>query len=525
MSAPVLSDDVVRQLQTPAWPERLFTTLGLYGLADRAFQGRVSYLQGRAYLDAAGTSRLWGDRKRTAADAHTVWQADAAKIRQSFLYLHGSDPYCRSAMQCLVDHVVGTGITTQKLVQYRPLPEGPDAGASEAATFNYRTNQYVEDQKKRWMEQADFLGQLHWHDMQAAGFGQLAGEGECLLVERFDPSPGRLLPLCYQLMGLDRLTDFRLSGVQTGHEVVNGIEFDARGRVVAYHLDKGGFRYQVERVPAALVIHHFRRDRIEQHRGISWFAPVIPDIYGLREIKEYSIIARKVQAAIALVIARAPNGGGSAPGTFSQAVAQGSGTQAHTVAHRAIEPGMMHEIPYGASIHSHNPSPTNDLDPLTTLNLRGVGVGLGMSYEFLAGDYSRTNFAGGRLGVQQYRTRTTCIHAGWVRGVERPVDRRFTDVAMAAGVIPRPREVADAYAAYFPQPPWHYDVNPLQTVSAAAARMAAGLSSQRRECLAMGNEPDDVLREIAEEKGQGQQLGLALHQALAQAHDVSDAPA
>lgn len=519
MSAPyTLPAEIMQQLRTTSLPERIFCRMGLYGLADRALRSRMNYLQSRAYIDAASNSRIYGDRKRTSASAHAVWQADATKVRHSFLYLHDSDPYCRSAMTVMTDNVVGTGIRTQKQVEYRPLPTGPDAGQSDAADLNYRTNNFVEQQKARWCEQADYRGKQHWYEMQAAIFRQLAGEGEALLVERFDADPARLLPLCYEHIDLSRLTSRRPMNVPSGHEVMDGLELDSRGRVVAYHFEVGTYAYRTERFDASQVHHHFRQDRAEQLRGISWFAPVIPDLYGLREIKEYSIIARKVQAAIALVVTNAPGGGALPPGVNSRAISQGSGDTAHTAEHRSIEPGMIHRVPHGASVHSHAPSPSADLDPLTRMHLRGIGIGLGMSYEFMAGDYSAVNFAGGKLSGQNFKRRAGCMHANFVRGIEAPVDRRWTDVAMSVGVIPRPRAAADPYRASYTHPSWEYDVNPLQSVNAIAGRLALGLTSLQAEISDRGGDFDETMRQIVAEGGAGQRFGLLIHQALMAAH-------
>lgn len=491
--------------------ERTASALGFHGLARKFLAARVGYAGERAYLDAAKTDRLFGGRGRVTASPHTVWQADFAKTRAAFLYLYDSDEYCRSVMTIMRDNVVGTGIKTQCQIDF-----------SADAAVNNRTNSLVEDTKLRWMEQADVRGQQHWYDLQSTLFQQLAGEGESLLVETVSNAPGRILPLAYEQICLTRLSTYRPVNVGSGNEVVDGLEIDAVGRVVAYHISTGDYRERTERVPADRVIHCFRHDRAGQLRGLSWFAPVIPNLYGLREIKEYAIVARKVQSAIAVLVTRSPGGYGSAPGFNPQAVAQGTGTTAHTITHRAIEPGMIHEIPNGAGVHSHNPSPTSDLDPLTQMMLRGIGIGMGMSYEFVAGDYSRVNFAGGKLSGQNAQRRFNGMHSMYVRGNELRVHRRFMDVAMGAGILPRPRPLADIHAARFGHPSWNFQVNELQAANAAAARLALGISSLRREIEERGDDFNEVMQEISEESEVGQKYGLLVHAALTGAGMTDD---
>ena len=157
--------------------------------------------------------------------------------------------------------------------------------------------------------------------------------------------------------------------------------------------------------------------------------------------------------------------------------------------------------------------------------LRGGGVGLGMSYEFMAGDYTDVNFAGGKLSGQNFKRRCGVMHATYLRGIEAPVDRRFTDVAMSMNMIPRVRAGANPYAVRFTHPSWEFDVNPLQSVKAAAARMAAGISSLRREIAERGDDPDEIWREIAEESEIGKKLKLNLHAVLTAQDDTIPAPA
>ena len=488
--------------------ERGLQALGFHGTALKRFQKRCAVEEVRYFLDAAKDDRTTQDWRKVGATGDEVVRGDAKKTSQRAEYLVASTPYAQRAKQMVVDAVVGSGISTQTLIQYsrRDTPQ--------AKIDNAKANKEVEELKFRWMEEADVAGQQHWYDMQSSNLSRTMIAGGVLLHRKFLKEPGRVLPLAFEQIEVSRLTEFRAES-KAGNVVKNGVEYDPDGRVVAYHIDQGDFRARTERIEVEEMRQIYRVDRPGQPIGMSWFAPIIPDLYRLNDIKEYSLIARKIQAAMAVIVADPPNGG-NFPAMPGGAPASGADTtNAGGDPLRFVEPGMIHRVGQG-QVTSFMPTPSNDLDDLVKLVLRGIGVGFGISYEWVSGDYREVSFAGGRLTRLDTKRRIKPIHAWYTRRAEDWAHRSFMDIGLAMGKIKPVPVRADKYAVAFSQPQWEWGVNPLQEVKAAIAAIEAGIDTMRDVNGNLGRDWQDQLEQVDTEHGFGGAMGQALYQALYQ---------
>jgi len=158
---------------------------------------------------------------------------------------------------------------------------------------------------------------------------------------------------------------------------------------------------------------------------------------------------------------------------------------------------MIHDVGTG-NVTAFTPSPSTDLDDLTRLILRSIAVGLGVSYEWVSGDYSQANFASARLGENRTWKRIYGINDFYTRKCEAPLHRDYIDIARAWGTIPDIPRRANPYAANYSQPHRDWGVNPMQEVNAITAAMGAGLTSLPDEAARRGMDYRDLLRRINE---------------------------
>ena len=443
-------------------------------------------------------------------------RADARTARERAAYLVASTEYGHRAVEVLTDTTIGTGIKTQMSVRW-----------SKDEKVNERSNNDAESAKERWAETAFAKPNLHLYDGQTLWLRSTLADGQCFLYRRFFPNRKvrglrglRPAPaLCYEILPAGRLSDYLVTP-QTGNTIVNGIEYDAEGQAVAYHFaDDAGYTCKTTRVPADSILHHFRADRPGQRQGLTWLAPVVQGLYILRDIIEYKLIQYKVQSAISVLVSDEP-GPGLLPGLPTPAGA--SKTTDGGALKQFLTPGLIHRVGQGR-VTPFVPSPSGDLDPLTRLCLRGIGVGIGLSYERLSGDYTQVSFAGGRLTENALYDRVDVVHGWYCRGIERPLHQDWIDYASAMGDLPGPIPAkADPYAASFTRPRRRRGVNPLQEVKAAIAAIDAGISSHRIEMAELGLDASEVLADISRLK-QTSREDLAL--AIAKALDIENLPA
>ena len=84
--------------------------------------------------------------------------------------------------------------------------------------------------------------------------------------------------------------------------VLDGIEFDANARPVAYHVKVND---KVERIASDYIEHIFEPSRIGQFRGLPFLYPVMDDITDLSDLQRYEMKAAKSNAVTSNVITNA----------------------------------------------------------------------------------------------------------------------------------------------------------------------------------------------------------------------------
>lgn len=494
---------------------RVLNAVGLSGLAMRVAQNQHAYRAARHvvekhmpfingfrsgnYLNASKTNRVTADWGKAAADGRTIVSADATTARQRARWLVINNPYAAAAKTAIVDNTIGVGVVTQCRVQWSKDPNQ-----------NERQNTKMEDRKRRWMEQADAQGRMHWYEMQRLCLGGVTESGEAILRRRFLDTPGRVLPLAYEAIEVSQLTSMGTTGVEKGNEIKDGVEISADGVPVAMHFAVGEFRHKTARVPMSQIVHAYRVDWPGQHRGLTWFAPVIPSLYMLSDIIEYATIARKVQSAISVIVSQGSNGGIPAPMPGLNAASGDSATNEAGDVLRWLEPGGIHRVGQG-NVTAFTPASSNDLDPLTKLILRGVAIGMGISYEWVSGDFREVSYASGRLSKQDAQKHIMPIHGWYTRRIESPVHRDWVDAERAFGELGRFPAKADPYAVRYGQPRWGWGVNPSQEVTAALKAVNGGISTIRDEIESRGGDWQEFLKQMAEEIDFADALGLRLY--------------
>ena len=460
----------------------------------------------RWYLEAAKVDRLSRSWGKIGADPNDVWKVDNEKVRQRVIWLVANNQYGRRAHDVLVDSVVGaSGIATQCEIEW-----------SKDDEISRRRNQALEDRKKLWMEKSFLMGgELRdYQEGERLWLGTTATQGECLMYLRYMKHGDGSAPMVLELLEPDRLTSYR-TNPSSGGEVINGIEYDKNGVKVAYHVEKGTYRYEVERIPAEFVLHRFRMDRPGQLRGMSWYTPVVSSLFMLQDVLEYKMIQMKIQNALAVIVSDAKNGGGGRTPMPSVPTPLGREKVESTTGTTKdfIQAGMIHHVGEG-NVTTLTPTPSQDVDPMTKLILRGIAVGNGLSYERQSGDYKEVSFAGGRLTENAQKDKIDSVHGFHCRNFENWIHGHWIDTEFALGASVRPPANRDPYKVRFSLPKYRLGVNPLQEVKASLAAVEGALSSLREEKEKTGGDIDDTLRQIRREKDHGTALGMVLYKAL-----------
>ena len=433
-------------------------------------------------LDAAGGGRRWADA-RTVTSSGAV-RASAATVAARAAHFALNDPRGTRIVETLVANIVGTGIKPRAL--------------HPSETVRAKLHR----EWTAWTDRADAEGRGDAYHLQALAVRDLVTFGEALFLFAVDASGAPTLRRLHPEQ-LDRSITRRLDG---GGAVVQGVEFDASGRIVAHHIRPAmpgdplaGFALAPQRVPASDTLHLFRPLMPGQVRGLSWFAPALLPAKELDELLDAMLVRAKV-AAMHVGVITTPDGSAGYDGDQSGAALDVT-----------LEPGAMPVLPPGRSIEFMDIPDQGGASALLVETLRSISVGVGITYEQLSGDYSKVNYSSERSAKLEFRRFVEGIqHHLMVFGFCRPTWNRFIRWQVLTGAVPASAYLADtsAFGAKWLPPAWPW-VDPQNEATAAEVALRNNLRSRAEIIAERGYDAEDVDAEIAADAARLARLGLA----------------
>jgi len=467
----------------------------------------------RSYLGAE-PSRVSSGRtpKNQPADTELLGPFGADRLRAWSRELVRNNAYAWGVVDTIVSSVVGCGIKAQSVFE---TPEGDDI-----EEINDRRDSVWAE----WCEVCDINGQYTLEEIQSVAQREVVEAGEVLI--RKIRTPGsvyrgiyRPVPLALEIIEADRLAgdkDNYASRLTANGEnrIIRGVEVDDTGRPVAYWiypdhpLQPYSYTREPERVPASEIMHLFRRERVGQTRGVSWFAPVVAAIRDLGTYLDNELQASAVASCFTVAIkTETPLGDLADPDGGSLVDSAGN-------RQRYIEPGMVMELAPGESVEGINPGrPATGAEPWIALILRQIAVGTGLSYETVARDYSQTSYSSSRTSQLEDRRRFRCWQQYLIRHLLQPTWDAFFDAASISGArgFPTPSDVLADRRKVSPvewqTPEWEW-VDPQSEQAAAKDAIDSFMSDYQTELGSRGRAWRAVFYQRKKEQDLKKKLGL-----------------
>ena len=304
------------------------------------------------------------------------------------------------------------------------------------------------------------------------------------------------MTLDIQLIEADRVTDDEMNA---DGRSVDGITFDSFGNPVSYNVLKahpGGtasFGTESVTVKAENMIHVFRQDRPEQHRGIPEITSALPLFAHLRRFTLAVVSAAEAAADFAGVL-------------YTDAPANGEADAVEAMDTIQLERNMLLTMPGGWKMSQVDPK-----QPVTTYGefkheiLNEIARCLSMPYNIAAGNSSGYNYASGRLDHQTYYKSLKVDRAFMEAEVLDPVFGKWMrEWALATGTD------IDACGC---RHVWFWDgqehVDPAKEATAQEKRLASKTTTLAAEYARQGKDWETELRQIAKERKLMEELGIA----------------
>tara|TARA_B100000035_G_scaffold181604_1_gene155033 strand:- start:34214 stop:35677 length:1464 start_codon:yes stop_codon:yes gene_type:complete len=412
-----------------------------------------------------------------------------------------NNPFAAKAVQVIVSNVIGTGIVAQA-----------------QASRSRRRSQQATDLWLSWAmdpQACDFEGRHDFYGIQSLALRTIVESGEVLIRRR--TSPGQRIPLQLQVMEPDFIDTSRDASMDTGNLIRQGIEYDARGKRVAYYLfpehpgesHLRATNFASARVPAEEIIHCFRQDRPHASRGIPWAAPVMLTLRDLDDYSSAQILKQKISACFAGFVVDTEAADAGLDGEIFD----------------RLEPGAMELLPPGKDIRFANPPSVGEFDRVTRQYLLQVASGFGITYESLTGDLNETSFSSGRMGwlefhrnIEQWRWNML------IPGMLNPIWNWFINAGTVNG------QRTDGLVAHW-TPPRRELIDPAKEISATKDAVRSGFMSLSEAQREFGYDPFEVITEIQADNERLDAAGIILDSdprkvsSTGQVHQQQEAPA
>lgn len=414
--------------------------------------------QVRKYI-AAEVDRLTDDWPTTLEPAAQVLLRELRNLRARSRFMAENDPYFKRWLQLLETNVVGhQGIRLQ--CQAKEADGSPDTWANDALETGFND----------WgrVGSCTVDGQKSWVDCQKLYVRTAAQDGEVLvrLVENWPDNPFRL---ALQFIDIDHLPVELNQTLRNGNEIRLGIEYDPWSRPVAYHVNR---RHpssilgvdsvprpdDLQRIPAAEIIHGFLPQRILQGRGVPWGHASIMRLKQLQGYETSEAVAARI-AASKMGFYKTPTGEEYEGDDYDEELEIEPTTEAL--------PGMFEQMPSGWEFSQWNPEhPVAAYEAYVLAVLRGAASGLGVCYVSLANDLRGVSYSSLRQGSLDERDHYRMLQTWLIDHFCRRVYERWLTYALGLGIINLPLAKFDKFARVKWRPRGWAWVDPLKEVKA-----------------------------------------------------------
>ena len=449
-----------------------------------------------ASYEAAEPGRLRKFSRERGSQNEQV-QRGAAAVRVQARHLTKNHDLARGALRTLVNAVVGAhGIGIE------PQPRRADG------TIHSEYAAALLEAYRDWCRAPDVTGRMPWSRLQRALARAWLRDGEVFaqLITGFRPDidHGTRVPFSIEAFEAELVP---MDYADEKKNIVQGVERNTWGKPLAVHVLKtspgqigppsGAGGKDTKRIPWERVLHLATLDHIGQVRGVSEFASIITRMEDIKDYEESERIAAKIAAMLTAYVKR---------GSPDMYEAPSSGTNREI----SFKPGMViDDLAIGEEIgliDSNRPNP--NLVTFRQGQLRAAASGLGASYSSIAKDYSGTYSSQRQEMVEQY-IHYAVLCDEFVGEIVQPCWEQFVIAAHLSGVVRIPPDVMqDTHndAIYVAQAmPW---IDPLKEALGWQKMIETGLASEFEGIRRRGNNPADVLNQIAEFRKKAGDLGL-----------------
>ncbi len=440
-------------------------------------------------------------------------------LRQRSRDLWMAAPLAASAIKTTRTNVVGAGLKLKCRVDYEVL----GISREQADKWEQRTEkEFALWASSKW---CDSLRLNNFSELQQLAMISWLMNGDGWAVIRQDsPTPWMPYGLRIYLIEADRVSTPDASTSNTigknpdnGNRIYNGVEVDASGAIVAYHIanrypnsNVGDIHTEWTRVEAfgkktgnPNILQLMESERCEQYRGVPYLAPVIESLKQITRYTEAELTAAVVQAFFtAFIKYEAPKD--EIP--FGVAIEEEEQVDRDDPHSYELGAGTVNVLGPNEDVVFGDPKrPSSGFDSFVIAIAKCIGAALEIPFELLTKSFT-SSYSASRAALLEawmaFRMRRTWFANDFCQ----PVYELWLSEAVARGRIRAPGFFNDpaikkAWCTAEWNGPAPGQLDPIKEVKAAAMRVQEGFSTREQEAIGLtGGDWDKNIAQIQREQ-------------------------
>jgi lambda family phage portal protein len=448
------------------------------------------------------------DWRPTSGTADDALLGNLGQLRDKSRDLDRKEGIARGAIENYVTNVVADGLRPQSRIDHKLL------GISEevARDFERRAEQIFLLHTAE--DTIDFHAQSNLGKLEAQVLRAALLDGDCFIIRRYSDRKGTILPTTIQVIEGARVRT-PVATFSPDKDIREGVEFDAGGRPIAYHVAKiGKDRYMgadTVRVPRfdangeRRALHIFQQRLPGQSRGEPILAPVIKKF---KEISEYShaeIAAAVVNAYFAMFMTTEMGGVFGDPKTshLGRSMMAENQTEPERKLHKFGPASILEILPGEKIINAAPGRPNSNFDPFVQAVLKQIGMGLGLPYEVLT-QHFQSSYSAARAAILEAWKAFKVMRAWIVSDLCQFIWEWVISDAIADDLLAAPGFEDPFKRRLYLRTQWNgtemESIDPLKEAKANETDINSGIKSRRYIVESQGRDFDKHQREYEEEK-------------------------
>lgn len=439
-------------------------------------------------------------------------------LRQRSRDAYMGAPIATAAIRSNRTNCIGEGLSLRSRIDYETL------GITQEAAE--KLEKQVETEWRLWAESTacDNKGQHNFRELQQIAFLSWLLNGDCFALPYYTKEKTWYMPyqLRIRLIEGDKVStpgqigdyvDLTKKNPKNQNRIINGVEINDEGKVVAYHICNG---YKTESVTKEWVrveafgektgnpnvLHVFDAERCEQYRGVPFLAPVLETLKQLTRYNEAELMAAVISGFFTVFITT-EDGNESVDFAGIEPEGEDNGREDNEY---HLGNGIINYLKQGEKIELADPKrPSSNFDPFVRSFCKYIGSALELPVEILLMEFT-ASYSASRGALLQAWKAFRMRRSWFAKDFCQPVYELWFAEAVSKGRINAPGFfnnpiLRNAYVRSTWNGPAPGQLDPVKEVQAASLRIDAGLSTRERESIEInGSDFDENADQLTREE-------------------------